>query len=62
MTGTRGEVGGNNGGGEGGRVFRNIYKGHMDKTKGGGIRSGRWGCLGWWGVVVGMETTRLEQQ
>ena len=34
------------------RVFRNIYKGHMDKTKGGGSRGGRWGWLGrreWWG-------------
>ena len=29
---TRGEVGGDNGG-KGGRVFRNVYKGHMDKTK-----------------------------
>ena len=27
---------------KGGRVFRNIYKGHMDKTKEGRIRSGRW--------------------
>ena len=25
-------------GGKRGRVFRNNYKGHMDKTKGGGIR------------------------
>ena len=32
-------------GGEAGRVFRNIYKGHLDKTKGGGIRGGRWGWL-----------------
>ena len=29
-------------------VFRNYYKGHMDKTKGeGGSRGGRWVCLGW---------------
>ena len=44
--------------GEGGRtvrrrVFRNYYKGHMDKTKGeGGSRGGRWVWLGWterWG-------------
>ena len=34
MTVTRGEVGGTNGGGEGERVYRNDYKGHMDKTKG----------------------------
>ena len=33
LTVTRGEVGGDNRG-EGGRVFRNIYEGHMDKTKG----------------------------
>ena len=37
----------------GGRVFGNNYKGHMDKAKGGGIRGGRWGWLGWGGVVVG---------
>ena len=30
------------------RVFRNYYKGHMDKTKGeGGSREGRWVWLGW---------------
>ena len=38
-------------GGRGGRVFRNNYKGHTDKTKGGGIRGGRWGWLGWRGEV-----------
>ena len=28
-------------------VFRNYYKGHMDKTQGeGGSRGGRWVCLG----------------
>ena len=33
--------------GEGRRVFRNYYKGHMDKTKGeGGGRGGRWVQLG----------------
>ena len=32
------------------RVFRNKYKGHMDKTKGeGGSRGGRWVQLGWGG-------------
>ena len=50
-------------GGKGGRVFRNIYKGHMDKTK-GGVESGLgggdgWGQGEWWGE---METTVLEQQ
>ena len=42
LTITRGDVGGDNGG-KGGRVFRNIHKGHMDKTKEGGIRGGSWG-------------------
>ena len=32
--------------GKGGRVFRNMYKGHMDKTKGGRIKGGKWGWLG----------------
>ena len=38
-------------GGEGGRIFRKNYKGHMDKTKKGAIRRGKWGCLEgqWWG-------------
>ena len=40
LTITRGEVGGGNGGKEG-RVFKNNYKGHMDKTKVGGIRGRR---------------------
>ena len=36
---TTGEVGGDNGG----RVSRNNYKGHMDKTNGeGGSKGGRW--------------------
>ena len=38
---------------KGGRVFRNIYKGHMDKTKEGRIRSGRWEWLGGRRVVWG---------
>ena len=38
-------------GGKGGRIFRNNDKGHMDKTKGGGIRGGMWGWLGWGGVM-----------
>ena len=48
-------------------VFRNNYKGHMDKTKGeGGEGGGRWVHLGWGGglgrkgspstLLVGMQT------
>ena len=51
-------------GGEGGRVFRNIYKGHMDKTK-GVVGSGVGDGGGWGGGSGGsgeMETTVLEQQ
>ena len=43
LTVTRGEGEGDNGA----KGFRNNYKGHMDKTKGGGIKGGRWGWLGW---------------
>ena len=32
-------------GGSGGRVFRNNYKGHMDKTK--GVEAGEGGGGGW---------------
>ena len=45
---------GGDSGGKGGRIFRNYYKGHMDKTKGeGGSRVGRWQWLagGEWGGV-----------
>ena len=53
-------------GGKRGRLFRNIYKGHMDRAKvGGGIKGGRWGWLGlgkWCRGRAGMETTVLEQQ
>ena len=35
LTVTRGEVGGDNRG-EGGRVYKNSYEGHMDKNMGGG--------------------------
>ena len=37
--------------GKEGRVVRNMYKGHMDKTKGegGGSKGGRWVQLGWVG-------------
>ena len=37
------------------RLFRNYYKGHMDKTKGEvGGRGGRWVWLGW-GREVGRK-------
>ena len=50
LTVTRGEVEGDNGG-EGGSVFRNNYKGHMDKTKEGvEARKGGGFGWGWWGV------------
>ena len=45
------------------RVFRNICNGHMDKTKGGGIKGGRKGWLGWRESGGGeRQTTVLEQQ
>ena len=46
------------------RVFRNYYKGHMDKTKGeGGSKGGRWVWLGWGvGGWEKMQTTVIEQQ
>ena len=34
-------------------VFRDNYKGHMDKTKGRWNEGGRWGWLGLGGVVGG---------
>ena len=42
-------------GGKGSRVFRNYDKGQMDKTKGGGIKAGRWEWLGWGGEWWGWE-------
>ena len=42
------------GGDNGGRVFKDNYKGHMDKTKGeGGNKGGQVGLVWggkWWGV------------
>ena len=41
---------------------RNMYAGHMDKAKGGGVEGGRQGWVGqgvWW---VKMETNVLEQK
>ena len=44
--------GGWEGGIMGGRVFRNNYEGHIDKTKGeGGSKGGWWVLLGWRGMV-----------
>ena len=46
------------------KVFRNYYKGHMDKTKGdGGGRGGRWFWLGWgggWKDGEKRQTTVIE--
>ena len=48
---------------KGGRVFRNNYKGHMDKTKGGWDQGREVGMAGVGGSGGGkMQTTRLEQQ
>ena len=45
------------------RVFRNYYKGHMDKIKGkGGDRGGRWVWLGLGSGGEKMQTTVIEQQ
>ena len=52
LTVTRGEVGVDKGG-EGGRVFRHIYKGHKNKTKQGQHQGWEVGMAGvggeWWG-------------
>ena len=34
-----------------GRALRNMYKGHMDKAKGGRFKGGRQGWMGWRGVL-----------
>ena len=47
-------------GGKGSRVFRNYYKGQMDKTKGGGIKAGRWEWLGWGGEGEGLAGTTIK--
>ena len=45
--------------GKGGRIFRNIYKGHMDKTK-GGWNQRKGGKNGWGrGRVVGEKCRQL---
>ena len=43
----------------GGRVFRNYYKGHMDKTK-GRVETREGGGFGWGGEKI--QTTVIEQQ
>ena len=56
-------MGGDNAG-EGGRIFRNNYKGHMDKTK-RGVEAGEGGGESWGRVGSGegkMQTTVIEQQ
>ena len=45
--------------GLGGRVFRNNYEGHMDKTKGGWNREGGGDGWGWGGVVGGKRQTTV---
>ena len=35
-----------------------MYKGHMDKAKGGRIKGGKWGWLGW-GVVMGGKLRQM---
>ena len=53
----RGEVGGNKGGkGEG--LSGTCIKGPWTKPKGGRIKGGRWGWLGW-GQVVGWKWRQL---
>ena len=46
------------------RVFRNYYKGHMDKTKGeGGSKGRRWVSLGLGGSGEGkMQMTVIEKK
>ena len=45
------------------RVFRNYYKGHMDKIKGeGGSKGARWAWMGVWRGGEKMQTTVIEQQ
>ena len=39
--------------GKGAGIFRNMDEGHMDDTRTGGIKGGKWEWLGWLGVVAG---------
>ena len=59
LTVTRVEVGGDNGG-NGGRVFRNIYKGHVDKTKGVWDQGWELGMAGVGGMVGGKGNKKKE--
>ena len=44
-----------------GRVLRNYYKGHMNKTKGeGSSKGGRWVWLDWGSGGRKMQTTVIE--
>ena len=45
-------------GGKGRRVFRDNYKGHMEKPRGAEISRGMWGWLAW-GQVVGRKCRQL---
>ena len=51
------------GGDRGRRVFRNYYKGHMDKPR-GRVDASKGGGIGWCGGGYGekMQTTVIEQQ
>ena len=50
-------------GGKGGRVFRNSYNGHTDKTKEGWNQGREVGMAGMGGVEVGeRQKTVLEKQ
>ena len=43
------------------RVFRNYYKGHMDKTKEGRVEAREGGGFGWGGpVVMGRKGRQLK--
>ena len=43
-------------GGKGKKVFRNKYKGHMDKVKGVGVEAGEGGRDDWgWGKLWGVN-------
>ena len=59
LTVTRGEVGGDNGG-KGGRVFRNNYKGHIDKTKEVWNGGDGWGWGKWWGEKADNLSNNLK--
>ena len=47
------------GGDNGGRVFRNNYEGHMDKTKGGIVEAREGGGFGWKEGRVGVKCRQM---